>query len=290
MHADRPLAERAFVHFLDARDARVGLEWTPFPFSFCELAGKGAWPLLGGFSVEDELRESINLLNAWQGRRFDWDAWQTVLGALDEQDAWTIRSTFVEPIAHFCMLQPSSTRDRLGSIATTSVHQANLKTDLSYRDVLVQDNGRMLSRSNSEKQLRDLGARWKNFAPFKQSLESLDQTTYRTATRNFRNLSSHGIAPRFDFGETRFVKRGVVPFTDLVPNPDGTHRLVEHATRKSVRYAFGGTPALALHDMYRLNTEQYDLAVSTFVAYTNLITELLEAMASDIGAGNPGAP
>jgi len=229
--------------------------------------------------VAGDLSETINQLNAWCGWLLHLSLWIEVVDQFDEQDAWTIQHSCIDPLAQNCLTQPSSVRDRFGHIAINAIHQANLCTDDGYKDHLVEDDRtRPLSRKEREHQVKAIGGRWTATSAFYQALTGLDTKAYRTATRNYRNLASHAIAPRFRFGVTNMVVRSARIPTEMAKQPDGTYVAAELSTKKGASYAFGGTEALDLHEVYRLSRQEFDQAVRVFNTYSVLLRELLSAL------------
>ena len=254
---------------------------SPYSYEMVEITREGAWPLLGDFLVSDELRENINQINAWRVRLNEWVAWINVLEKYDEQERWSLQMHLVEPIVHTCLLYPSSTRDRFGKAITNSIHLANLRTDGDYRDVLDEDAlkpGRYLSRGKIEDQIKRIGASWGEAGALMSSLQRIDSKEYKLATRNYRDLSSHAIAPRLGFGEVNLVKRKMGVWEEWQDQGDGTRKLVPNSARRTVSYSFGGTPPLELVEIYRLNKEQHEIAADTLEKYCGLLNELLAAL------------
>ena len=241
-----------------------------------------------GEMIEDHLQETTNLMNEWWPRLRDWSAWLAVHDAIaDEQDAGWLRRDLIEPLVFWCMLRPSAMRDLFGFIATHAVHQANLVVDRNYRDRLDEDaKNRPLKRDQREQQLRRIGARWPGCKRFAACLTKADSKAYRDLTFDYRNLASHGMAPRFEFGHTNSVRRAVVPKSEIVLNADGTYSVDESSTKTALSYAFGGTPPLKLREMHAANQSEFDHARAAFEAYRDLLRELLDAIRSVAAEGS----
>lgn len=159
----RSLFENAYRRFWDHLESQTP-RYPPFSYDLCASVGKVKWhnPFVD-FMVDGELRESINLLNAWIRKLSYLEIWSKVLCDYSEDDAWSLRLHFVEPLVYYCMLQPSSTRDRLGQVATNAIHQINLSPMHGCKDVLNQDKlkpGRFLGRVQMEAQLGNIAGRW----------------------------------------------------------------------------------------------------------------------------------
>ena len=269
---------KAHTLFLDRLETAPAPADFPLPYGMCKAVAEAEWTRiwLAEHIVADELQETINQLNAWREWLHHLTIWTEVIKHFDEDDAWEMQHYYVDPLAYICLMQPSSVRDRFGHIATNAVHQANLNCDDSYKDRLDQDETeRPLGRTRCEKQLRRIGQRWGKAEPYLRALSTLDSEGYRQGTLNFRNRASHAIAPRFRFGVTNFVTRSIGPRINMALQPDGTYLENKSLTEKSVSYGFGGTPALDLHDIVRLSTNEYSKAAATFYAYQGLLEEIL---------------
>lgn len=228
------------------------------------------------FQVEGDVRETINLLNKWRRHLLDWEVWMDVLGSFTDHDAWTVRDHFIEPLVFYCMMQPSSIRDLLATVATNAIHHSNRQTIRGYPDKLDQDDGPwLLGRKKKESQVSRIGATLRGTGKFMGDLAALDSKAYRIFTRNFRNLASHAIAPRFEFGYTNLVTRSIAPANNLVLQGDGTYIPVDDPTKKCVVYGFGGTPPLDLREVLNANTAEYMRAAQAFSSYEVLLIELM---------------
>lgn len=280
-HALRRVYERAYSRFLDKLEVTSTPENFPLPYGLCEEARVLQWPQMqfANLIVSGELSETINQLNAWCEWLMHLAVWIEVLDEFDEQDAWAIQHSYVDPLAHVCLTQPSATRDRFGYIATNAIHQANINIVGGYKDKLQQDAQKHpLSRKGLEDQLRNIGKYWTGTPAFIEALHRIDSDAFRRSTGNYRNMASHAIAPRFRIGVTNFVVRQVTAYPELVQQPDRGHLLVDHPTKKSVSYGFRGTEALGLRQVHALSLGEFDNAVTAFTAYSALLREPLAAL------------
>lgn len=269
------LAE-AYKQFLDARSTRPWPEDYPISFDLVKQVEEQQWELLMHFQVEGDLRETINLLNKWRRHLLDWEVWLDVLPSFADNDAWTVRDHFIEPLVFYCMMQPSSIRDLLATVATNTLHHFNRQTVRGYPDKLDQDDGpRILGRKKKELQVLRIGAYCSGTGKFMADLTELDSKAYRLSTRNFRNLASHAIAPRFEFGYTNLVTRSILPASHLAPQGDGTYHAIDHPSKKHVAYSFGGTPALDLREVFTANSGEYRRAAQALSSYEALLIELM---------------
>ncbi|MHB1618238.1 MAG: hypothetical protein ACYCOY_06085 [Metallibacterium sp.] len=284
---ERHALEQAFRAFLDAREQVPLAPDFPFRYGLVDEVKSGSWRFMRGEMIADHLRETTNLMNEWWSRLRDWNAWLAVLDAIaDEQEAWRLRQDLVEPLVFWCMLRPSAMRELFGFIATHALHQANLVVDRNYRDRLDEDaKNRHLNRDQREQQLRRIGARWPGCTRFAACLTKADCKGYRDLTFDYRNLASHGMAPRFEFGHTNFVRRAAVPKSELVPQMDGSFSSEATSGMKTVRYDFGGTPPLRLREMHAANQSEFAHARAAFEAYRDLLRELQAAIRSAAAEG-----
>lgn len=231
--------------------------------------------------VGGELRESINLLNAWTRKLAYLEIWSDVVCDYSEDDAWSLRLHFVEPLVFYCMLQPSSTRDRLGQVATNAIHQINLTNVHGYKDALRQDNlkpGKFLGRRQIEDQLSHIASHWKNGNRLVVALQNIDSEHYREKTFEYRNQASHFIAPRLEIGEVHFVTRRIVPLTQHVQRSDGAYQAEEVPGKTSVSYGFGGTRPLTLKEVIEHNLCECQFALAALEEYSELLREALGEM------------
>lgn len=254
----------------------------PISYDICEMVRKVSWGTYSGLAVSWDISEIINSLHDWYRQVLNWSVWLEILKSYDGDDAWHIRMQCIQPVAFFCMFQPSAFRDRLGKLSTQAIHQANLCIDSTYLDCLDQDDDhrKFLSRRSSEAQLARIGKRWQNYRVFELNLKHIDSEKYREVTRDYRNLASHGTPPHFELGDVNLVTRSIVPWSEIVNQGDGTYQLVEHPTRKAVSYGIGGMQPLALSDMLEINKTQLTLAVAAFHAYQALVEEMIVAVDS----------
>lgn len=277
--AQRELYESAHRLFMDRLEVFIDPVEYPLSYDLSDEVQKVRWgPAIMELAIANELRESINQLHSWYGYLVDWSAWIDVLKQFDGEQEWSVRRQYVEQLAFYCMLQPSATRERFGAIATNALHQANLALQVDYKDRLDQDQYGYLSRKKREVQLKRLGAHYTCFVPFQQALIRLDGRVFSRASYNFRHLANHGIAPRFEQGETSFVKRSIGPWRELIKQPDGTALFVDHPTQKAVYYGFGGTPPLSFRQAYDACWQEYLYAIQLFHAYQTLLRELMTAL------------
>ncbi len=240
---------------------------------------------------DDEVRETINTINAWAVRLHEWGAWNLVIDSYEsDDDKWEVLYHFVEPLAFYCMLQPSSLADRITVTAETLVHQANRFVFPDQRDHLDQDDlppGKTLRRSDRRRQLGRLGKHWAKFGVFRKALNAMDGKDYQKTTRNFRNLSAHSFAPRLMVGQVVRAIRSIVPKTKMVQQPCGGYLPVESPTQKCVQYAAQVLPPLDFNATRAANLAEYQKALTAMKTLSSLIEELCDRMDAVPNKGTP---
>lgn len=278
--------------FLERIDNGEGLQPATKPFPYDPVPGSSTarWSLfVSEEMVKDELRELTNQLNHWRGNLRRWHAWNEILKDKDTEARWEAEWAWVEPLAFYCMFQPSATRDRFIMVATNALHQVRMNLDLTIKDELLGDptspeEKRFFpSRRDKEKQLKRLAKPWTAGKTFVQALGQLDDRSYREQTGDFRNRASHGIAPRFSFGITSTVTRTRKQAMKLEQQLDGTYRDVPIPGELSTSYGFGGTAPLSMQEAWKANLVQFEHARRTFGTYFALLSEAVAAMPRCLG-------
>lgn len=231
---------------------------------------------------DSEVRETINAVNAWAVRLHEWAAWNLVIDSYESNDEkWEVLYHFVEPLAFYCMLQPSSLADRMTVAAETLVHQANRFVFPHQHDRLDQDElplGKILRRSDRRRQLDRLGKNWTKFGVFREALNAMDGKDYQKTTHHFRNLAVHSFAPRLMVGQVTRAIRSIAPRTEMVPQPCGSYLPVEHPTQKCVQYSAQALLPLDLRITHAANLAEYQKALTAMNAFSSLIEELCDRM------------
>lgn len=259
-------------------------------FSYALVSEIQTWALsaMGGEMLSSNFNELINALNAWNHRLRSWAAWNRVLiGISDEHDRWDTRSEFVEPLAHFCLHQPSASKDRLVRFATQAVHVGNMRVDPAYKDELVEDemvfkrlrqshpkpHAVFLSREKAQAQLQKLATSWPSAGVLMNMVSQLDTEDYRDRTGDWRNRAAHSIPLHFEFGEVERVTRWVEFRTTFEKGPSGFD-FKKDRSKKGVSYAFGGFEPLSLEQTMQANRTQFELAEKAMRACEVLLREL----------------
>lgn len=280
--AMRELFESAHSMFMNKLEVFIDKIEYPLPYSLTKEIQEVSWgvPMMS-LGIATELSETINQLHTWYNHLKNWSLWIETLEQFDGNNRWYIHKNYVEQLAFYCMFQPSATRERFGTIATNALHQANLELQDNYKDRLDQDqNNSYMSRRHRENQLLTLGIHYSKFPKFMQSLRALDDKKFKQISYNFRDLASHGIAPRFEQGETSFVTRSIEPWSDLVEQPDGSHKFVKHETKTSICYTLGARHPLTFQQAFDASWHEYLKTIKLFHSYQSLLREILSTIKS----------
>ena len=272
---------KAFSRYLAKLDAG-GIEpkLNYLPYDFEEGLKKYQLGMVAHTMLRDELREITNILNHWHGHLLRWHAWNKVLTGYSEDEAWDLRREFLEALAHHSLLSPSAARDTLTFVATNSIHQLRLSFESGYQDHLVGDPAKagkrsQLTRAKKEQRLEHIASPWSEGLQLVAAIRSIDDRSYRDATWDYRNRSSHAIGPRLALGHTQAVTRLVRQATELKEQADGRFMAVPVPGKMAVSYAIGGTPPLDMELSRKLNLEQYLRAREGYAIYLNLLVELV---------------
>lgn len=241
-------------------------------------SGTPAW----SWGAAAEIQETINSVNAWGMRLHEWSAWNLVVDSYEsEEDKWEILYHFVEPLAFFCMLQPSAVSDRLMLVSETLLHQANCRVFPEYPDRLDQDSlksWQILRRSERIKQVNRLGKHWKNFSVFRDALDAINNSEYRMLSRNFRDRSAHSFAPRFMMGQIMRAVRSIAPWQEKVAQPSGGYFLVDHPSKKCVRYEMVAVEPFPLNVACSASLAEYQKILTAMNAFSRLVSEICDEM------------
>lgn len=289
MSDETPLRAEAYARYQEAyRGSETGYSLLGYDIAERAKATPGTLPW--EWAVPYEIIETINVANAWSVRLYEWGVWNTVLETYNaEDDKWNISAHFIEPLAFFCMQQPCSMADRLVVVAENALHQANLRVIEGYRDCLATDKekeqGKIQPRSKKRlKQLSELGKHWTAYKAFRHAIGALDKDAYRKATRNFRNLSAHSIAPRFFLGHIRRATRSVNLRHEIAQRLDGATHEVDYPSEKVVAYSMIEHPPLALTNARDANLQEFLKAKGALEKFFVLVDEMCSRLVA-VGTG-----
>lgn len=281
------LRRSSVAEYLELMDSR---EWpellaTPLPYETVPAIEVARWhlPLIAEM-VRDELREVTNQLNYWQACLRRWHSWNRIAAPMEQQTRWSMEWEWVEPVAFYCMFQPTASLDRFVFAATNAMHQAMLARKPGVKDWLLGDPkapGRKATqptRRQKREQLVELCKPWNAGTTFIAALDALDDDDHRAGTNDFRNRASHAIAPRFTVGQTNVVTRRLGPVEQRTEQPDGTITLEEVPGKLTVYYCWGGLEPLSMDDAWATNLVQFGHAKTAFGAYLTLLEEAASAL------------
>lgn len=195
-------------------------------------------------------REIANSLNTLNGYSLRLRVWNTVIVPMDDKEKLDAVHEFIDPIATIGLNLPYVIRSRFIFAAAHLSHQASRSREgASWRDDFPLD------REVYFKAADKFGALWETYSTFKRCVEKFGNKQYQSVTRDFRNAYNHRFSSRFVIGITQIVTREV------------------DAEAKSIRYTFGGMPALGLDFVAGLLDEQYQLGTEASSAFQALVRE-----------------
>ena len=269
------LLERAFSAYAETRKStplEPDISYLSYDFNDWHISS------VSSDMVRDQLNEFTNIINGWQSALRRWHAWNLTLEKFpDDMEAWEIRIEFLQPLVHTCLLEPSAVRDKMVFVAINSFHQLRLASDLSYPDHLVGDptttrpKPRFQTRPDKETQLQNLIKNFPDASAFMAALQSLDDDGYKRKTSDYRNRSSHALAPRIELGLVETITRKVVPATQLVQNSRGTFDEIVLPNQMRVRYGIGGTTPLNSEEARTANMVEFMKARRCYALYRQLL-------------------
>lgn len=257
----------------------------PFPYDPLPKIKSVQWanPLASAM-IEDELGELTNQLNYWRACLQRWKVWNELLQKEESADVrWDMEFDWVEPIAYFCMLQPSTTYDRFTLVATNALHQISMTLNPGDVDELLGDptpeRTRFFpTRKQKEKQLKIFSRKWITGNYLINELGGLDNKEYQEKTRDYRNKANHGIAPRFSVGITNMVTRYRQPAMNHQRQPDGSYKPVPIPGKFTTAYGLGGINPLSMESAWEMNYGQFQCAAKIFKAYLALLAEAVAVL------------
>jgi len=103
------------------------------------------------------------------------------------------------------------------------------------------------------------------------ALHAIDDDEYIKTTGDYRNRSSHALAPRIGLGIVETVTRHVVPAKKLVENESGMLKEIPIDGKMSIRYGFGGMSPLDLNEARIANVEQFLKARRCYLLYRQIL-------------------
>jgi hypothetical protein len=237
------------------------------------------WRFLSDSMIKDELRELTNRLHDWRDLLRRWQAWNRVSKTKSLDEAWDLRREFMEPLMNTCLLMPSTARDVFTFVSTNAFHQIRLNSETEYVDTMDGDptaampKPRPLTRRQKESRLLGILKPLAGSGSFISALRRIDDSSYRTATKDYRNLNSHAIGPRIALGYTKMVTLSVSPAMRMEAQEDGTSRLVAVPGRYCASYSFGGLEPLDQEAARAANLDQYRAARVCFERLVSLLEQ-----------------
>lgn len=181
-------------------------------------------------------------------------AWAAVVAPLQDHEKLEATHEFIDVLAAVAVNLPYVIRSRFTFAVAHLCHQANRTKEQNWVDDLRWDGE--LDQSDADRR----GSPWRRYRRLKVRLEKINGKEFVKGTRNFRNVYTHRIEPRFVIGLSQIVTREVLQ--------DGR-----------VVYAVGGQPPLGLSEVADLLIVQRDRCYLAFEAFQELVGEQVEAIA-----------
>lgn len=280
----RKLFEDAYKKYWDVLEQKEG-KCTPYSYDIVSEVNAHKFAAdYEGFAISIGLQESISWFNSWLITLADLEAWRIVLrNEYNEQEKWALRHHFVDRLAYFSLLQPSSNRERICVMATNFACRAHAKffpekkeTPLSNS---LKNKGNMLKRSDKERQLLGLVENWAYGRALVDALQKIDGESYREATNQYRNKASHYIPPRIEFGDLPIVSRQVISIVeeDPISEEDRISRdfFEKQGVTKVVDYSYEVVHPIKLDAVIALGREQIGFVQEALDASQAFIKEVL---------------
>lgn len=262
-------------------DLRPEVSYLKYEFDFINDKNIG---IFGNEMIEADLREITNLLNEWKYLLHRWHAWNIVLDSYkeDRQKEWEIENEFLKLIINKCLFAPSRIKDVFINIGIENFHQIRLAINNEYKDkiegydpTLPNLKPKYLSRRNKEKVLEEILS-FCNHVKFIKKMKMLNEKHYQEKlTQDYRNLSSHKIAPRITAGTVSPITRTVEKATKMEKNEDGSYSKVEMRDRTSVVYSDGGIDPLDRNKLFNANIEEFKKARNCYDEFKKLLEETI---------------
>lgn len=269
------LLKTAYEKYLQvylSEELKLGLSYLRYEFDFIHDKDIG---VLGNEMIEADLKEVTNLLNEWCHLLHRWYAWNTVLESYKEsgQEKLKVESEFLNLIIDKCLFAPSRMKDAFINVGIENFHQIRLATDDKYEDKIEKYKYDARIRELNQELIQNHPPRWQkelilkeilsfcNHVEFFDKLERLNDVPYqKQLTKDYRNLSSHSIAPRITAGIVSPVIRTIINTTKIEESADGSYSEVEVKGKTSIAYSFGGKQPLDRNILFNANLEEFKKA------------------------------
>lgn len=262
---------------------KPNLSYLKYEFDFINAENIG---IFGNEMIEADLRELTNIINEWNNLLNRWYAWNKVLKPYKEDRLveWEIENEFLKLIINKCLFAPSRIKDVFINVGIENFHQIRLATDNKYEDkiekhhydprIRLSDNQLIRkhpSRKNKEEILEDIQS-FCNNSKFINTLKELNNNKYqRQLTQDYRNLSSHSIAPRITAGTVSPVTRTIVKMTRMQKNLDGSFSEVEVKGKTAAAYSYGGIEPLDRNEVFEANVKEFKKARNCYYEFKTLL-------------------
>lgn len=202
----------------------------------------GALPVV--LIAKDQIMGATNALN-----RFGYDlhalaAWNKVFDTITEDEKFLALYEFVLPIASDSLSAPYAIKQMF----VTSICQISYQTKgFGNRDEAP------LKKQLNFKDARRLAANFGSWPTLCSALSLLNDEAFKDASDDYRNKLNHGFPRRIEIGHTWAINQVIEP--------------------GCVTYSLGVAPPLRIAELIPLLAKQYQIALSCFGAYIDLMKE-----------------
>lgn len=264
-------------------DLKPSMPYLKYEFDFINDKNIGVF---GNEMIEADLREVTNILNEWKNLLHRWYAWNIILESYkgSRQQEWELESEFLKLIINKCLFVPSRIKDTLISVGIENFHQIRLATDDEYKDKIEKHHYDPRIRASDDKLIQKYPSRkskeevleevlyFCDYAKFFDKLKELNNYEYqKKLTQDYRNLSSHNIAPKITAGTVSPITRSIVKMTRMQKNLDSSFSEVEVKGKTSVAYSCGGIQPLDRNEVFEANVKEFKKARNCYYEFKSLL-------------------
>jgi hypothetical protein len=196
----------------------------------------------------DLVRELLNSINGYYTNLRRLESWNVVLNQCDEEYRNDFILDILNPAASVTVNYVSLVKQRLIYAGCMLSHQTTMLLDST-----VQDSSLIEHRIcfNTLQGYRDL---FDSIDPLIDTLNRIDNQSFRESTSNFRNLYHHRIPPRFELGSSSLLNRML------------------HQNGR-VSYGLGGNRPLRIGELIPILHDQHQACVEAFQTFWQLVSQ-----------------
>lgn len=210
----------------------IGMIWMAYAQMFDEYAQELA-------NIINDLTHHVRRLRAWAA----------VVEPLSNEEKMEATHEFIDMLGTVALGLPYVIKSRFAYAAAHLCHQANRAKHLTaWKDDFPNERALYLN------DIEPMCASWKRFRRFKEKVERVAGSNFKTGSNDFRNSYNHRFSARFVLGMTGMVSR--------IENRSG-----------AICYGFGGSGPLSIAQMADLLEIERDRCYDAFDAFQALVRE-----------------